>query len=302
MRRAAFAVALAFSACTTPASSGDTASPNASASDAFGTRESAEGQIPDGLLGTYDTDAAACGEMTTMTRLTVSRDSLRFYYGYATVDEVAASDGGYDVGATLYHLEGAVEVVPQDVTYRIERTESGVRFESGYGGASSLVRCPPGQGRGEEPASDAEGVQSAYTEIAGCETIESFEEGGGLVQRCPGYQGTPLYVSEGDLRYDVDAGVRNGAFETPSGFNELGKTVEWRLRDGQPFAVIARYTTDGPGGTPAERRSELAVIKVGQQDAPGCLVGYVAADASPSQNAAARRLADREAEAFSCDA
>ena len=157
------------------------------------------------------------------------------------------------------------------------------------------MRCAAG------PVPTASGdVRSAYTRIADCETIEMFEESVGAVQRCPGYGGVPLYVTEGDLRYDVDAGVRNDAFETPSGFNALGETVEWRLRGGRPFAVIARYAVDGPGGTAAERRSDLAVVKVGREGAPGCLVGYVAADAKPDQNTAARRLADRDAAGFEC--
>ena len=139
-----------------------------------------------------------------------------------------------------------------------------------------------------------------YGEVSGCETIETFEESGGYVQRCSGYQGTPVYVSLGDLRYDVDVGVRNDDFETPVGFNDLGGTVEWRLRDGRPFALIVRYRVEGPGGTAAERRSGLAVIKVGREGAPGCLVGYVPARAAPDQNTAARRLADRQAAGFEC--
>ena len=95
-------------------------------------------------------------------------------------------------------------------------------------------------------------------------------------------------------------GVRNDRWETPGGFNDLGDTAEWRLRDGRPFAVIVRYVVEGPGGTAAERRSDLAVVKVGREGAPGCLVGYVQADASPDQNTAARRLADRDAAGFDC--
>ena len=98
--------------------------------------------MPEALLGRYDTDPKACARTTTMTELTVSPDTLDFYYGYATVDAVDARDGGYDVGATLYQTEGAVEVVPEPTTYRIEPTDDGVRFESEYGGTSALVRCP----------------------------------------------------------------------------------------------------------------------------------------------------------------
>ena len=155
-----------------------------------------------------------------------------------------------------------------------------------------------------DPAADStrgpSGETSAYTEIAGCETLRVYEESGGVEQRCPGYGGVPLFVSEGDLRYDVDAGVPNGVFTTASPFNAIRPTVEWRLRDGRPFAVIVRYDLDAGDGGPTA--SELAVISVGTEGAPGCLVGWVPADAAPSQNEAARALADREAASTVCPA
>ena len=258
------------------------------------------GQIPNALLGTYDVDADACGQEMTTSRLDVRPDTLRFYYGYAAVASVDAEADGYRVGATLYQLEGVEEVVPEEQTYRLAATDGGLRLSSDYGGDARLVRCGTA---GPTPPSGSAGVESAYTEITGCETIrEADVEAGTTTQRCPGYGGVPLYVSEGDLRYDVDAGVQNDRWTTPGGFNGLGKTVEWRIRDGRPFAVIVRYEVEGPGGTAAERRSDLAVIKVGREGAPGCLVSYVGADARPSQNEAARALADREAAGHDCSA
>ena len=280
------------------ACAGDSTEGDGTTGEAPSTERSAETgeQMPDAVLGTYDVDQQACAEIVTMNRLVISPDTLDFYYGYATVDGVAARDGGFDVSATLFHTEGAIEVVPEPTTYRIAPTEGGLRLDGeGEVPPLSLVRCASG------PAPQADGdVRNQYTEISDCTTIETFEESGGTVQRCPGVEGTPLFVSEGDLRYDVDAGVRDDTFETPEGFNSLGKTVEWRLRDGRPFAVIVRYEIEGPSGTAAERRSDLAVIKVGREGAPGCLVGYVPADATPDQNTAARRLADREAAGFDC--
>ena len=296
---------LALAACNAPAPTPSDESSAAPPPTDGG--QTAEDRMPEAVLGTYDTGGEACAETTTMTRLVVSPDTLDFYYGYATVDAVDARDGGYDVAATLYQLEGAVEVVPEPTTYRIEPTDNGLRFESDYGGASSLVRCPADRVRRRDGVVDpgpsgsaGRAVQSRYTQIADCETVESSEESGGFVERCSGYRGTPLYVSRSDLRHDVDAGVRNDRWETPGGFNDLGETVEWRIRDGRPFAVIVRYEVEGPGGAAAERRSDLAVVKVGREGALGCLVGYVQADASPDQNTAARRLADRDAASFDC--
>ncbi len=293
---------VALAACNPPAPDGARASTDA-APDAPSPRSG--DRMPEALLGTYDVDAAACSETTTMGRLVVSPDTLDFYYGYATVNAVAVRDGGYDVDATLYHLEGAVEVVPRPTTYRVDPAGGGLRLDAdGEVSPLSLVRCAAGPrpdgGAASPPASGDGDVQSRYTQVADCETIETFEKSGGSIRRCAGYDGTPLYVTEGDLRYDVDVGVRNDAFTTPSGFNALGKTVEWRLRDGEPFAVIVRYQVEGPGGTAAERRSDLAVLTVGREGAPGCLVGYVEAGAAPDQNTAARRLADRAASGAEC--
>lgn len=305
-------LALALTACDPPASpSPDDApsdgalsegTPLGSPTDLRPPAAPSTDRLPATLLGTYDEDAAACAQGMTMARLAVRPDTLRFYYGYAVVDGVAPHDGGYRVEATLYQTEGAVEVVPEPASYRIERTADGLRVESAYAGSTGLVRCDGARtGAASWTGAGAAGVESVYTEVAGCTTVEEDEESGGAVQRCPGVRGVPLYVSLGDLRYDVDAGVRNGSWETPPGFNSLGRTVEWRLRDGRPFAVIVRYDVDsGSGAAAVERRSDLAVIKVGTEARPGCLVGYVPAGAAPDQNTAARRLADREAATFDC--
>lgn len=102
-------------------------------------------RLADAVTGTFDQTAEACAEPGTMTRLTVSQDTLAFYYGYATVDQVTPRDGGYDVSATLYQQEGAVEVVPEPVTYQIETQEpgDGIVFGSTLAGQepSPLVRC-----------------------------------------------------------------------------------------------------------------------------------------------------------------
>lgn len=105
------------------------------------TAQQATDRVPGHLLGTYDSDEAACAQGMTVARLTVAPDTLRFYYGYATVDAVAEVGGGVRVDATLYQQEGAVEVVPEEATYRLTPTDGGLRLESDYGGTSRLVRC-----------------------------------------------------------------------------------------------------------------------------------------------------------------
>ena len=152
------------------------------------------------------------------------------------------------------------------------------------------------------PPVEATGTpRSVYTDLDldACETLRTYEEGGGVELRCPGYDGADLFVSEGDLRFDLDAGVPNGMFTTQPAFNTLGDRVEWRLVDGEPVAVIVRYRMEAGDGAPPPR-DELAVITVGTEGSPGCLVDWVPADASPSPNEAARALADREAPGFAC--
>lgn len=145
-------------------------------------------------------------------------------------------------------------------------------------------------------------VESVYTtlNLDDCEVLETYEESGGRDLRCEGYQEIPLYVSEGDARFDVDAGVPNEEWITSGRpFNSISDTVEWRIHDGDPVAAILRYNFE-TGDSPNMQSSELAVFSIGQEGSPGCLVAWVTADAQPSQNIAARQLADRQAKGFDC--
>lgn len=145
---------------------------------------------------------------------------------------------------------------------------------------------------------------SVYTDLDldACEVLEESEIGGFVDLRCEGYRGFDLFVSDGDARMDVDVGVPNDVWTSQSGFNSVGETVEWRLKDGRPIAIIIRYTISRPGGDGTSTYSELAVISIGRPGDPGCLVGWVEGNAQPSQNEAARILADGQAETIDCSA
>lgn len=139
---------------------------------------------------------------------------------------------------------------------------------------------------------------SRYTDLDldRCTRLSFVEEGESVEWRCPGHAGIALFVSSGDGRFDVDAGVRNQWFETQPPFNQPGPRVEWRVRTGRPFAIIHRLMLlDG------NRRghSVLGVSRIGRSDAPGCLVGWIDGD-MPNANQAARDLADRTALRFRC--
>ena len=139
---------------------------------------------------------------------------------------------------------------------------------------------------------------SAYStvDLDRCRVISQVEEGASITWRCPGYRGVPLIVMSGDDRFDVDAGVDNGIWESPASFSSPPSTVEWRLRGGEPFAIIYRLAlSDG------ERRigSILIVETIGRRGAPGCEIASVHGSV-PNANAVARARADMRASRFRC--
>ena len=139
---------------------------------------------------------------------------------------------------------------------------------------------------------------SVYTnlDLARCEVVAHDAESGSSLRLCRGYGGFSLYVGEDDDRVDVDAGMDNGAWEGPGGFNRLGPRVEWRLRRGRPIAIIFRYILTGADQPPGSR---LAVESIGRNGRPGCLVSMIDG-ALPNANELARQRADTRAEAFRC--
>lgn len=157
----------------------------------------------------------------------------------------------------------------------------------------------PGTTVGEEAGAELTGLASTYSDVdlEKCDLLsEEREEGSSATWRCDGFGAVPLIVKEGDGRIDVDVGVESDDFATIGAFNTIGKTAEWRLRDGKPFAVIFRYedATEGAAG-----RTVLAVEKVGAAGSPGCRVGQVAGD-TPDANQVARDMADSAAADFVC--
>jgi hypothetical protein len=139
---------------------------------------------------------------------------------------------------------------------------------------------------------------SVYTPlaVARCRVLRRDEESESVSWRCPGHAGIPLFVATGDGRFDVDAGVDNGRWESLSPFNQLGPRVEWRLRGRRPVAIIYRYFVTVPEQAPYSR---LAVESVGRAGRPGCLIALIDG-ALPNANGLARAEADRRAESFRC--
>lgn len=148
---------------------------------------------------------------------------------------------------------------------------------------------------GPETKADAvTGIRSVYSSIKGsaCKTIAADDEAEYREQKCTGFAGIPLYIKEGDLRADLDAGAM-GEFLTPGPFNAASDTVEWRVgKDGQPFAIIFRLTSDVPD---QPKQSWLMVETVGKGGKPGCRLAEIPG-ATRDANQVARDRADAAAD------
>lgn len=152
----------------------------------------------------------------------------------------------------------------------------------------------------ERSPAETGGFSSAYTtlDLDACTVTASESEEGQWAERsCPGYKGIRLFVDDGDGRFDIDAGRRNQGFESLLAFNNPPTTIEWRLKDGKPFAVIYRISD---ATEEARGRTALFVERIGTDDRLGCTVAQVAGD-EPNPNRKARELADTTAMDFACE-
>ena len=138
----------------------------------------------------------------------------------------------------------------------------------------------------------AEAITSAYTtlDLEKCKRIDVVREHQSARWRCAGYKGIPLFVQNGDDRHDVDAGLEDGDEHWGSAFDFPGRTVEWRMAGGKPFAIIYRLTSEGDG---APRSSMLIVETIGRGK-PGCRLAAIPARLAGA-NERARRAADKAA-------
>ena len=142
---------------------------------------------------------------------------------------------------------------------------------------------------GAAPAQPA-GVTSAYTslDLDRCEVVDNGETPQSMEWRCGGHAGLPLFVQNGDDRYDVDAGMQDEDALWADTFDYPGDTVEWRLKSGVPFAIIYRLRSSNPDH-PAT--SKLVVETIGKDGRRGCRVASVDGAAADA-NVLARKAAD----------
>ena len=139
---------------------------------------------------------------------------------------------------------------------------------------------------------------SVYTPLAlqRCTIVEERPEEEGFTRwRCRGHGAIPLFVSSGEGRFDIDAGLDSGQFEFFSNLNRPAPRVEWRMRGRVPVAIIYRLLIEPFQSAPA---SVLIVKTIGRAGRPGCRIATIDGTL-PNANALARAAADR-APRFRC--
>jgi hypothetical protein len=159
---------------------------------------------------------------------------------------------------------------------------------------------------------NAQTIGSVYTSTAPKECkVKSAENGvdDSTTRVCPGKAELVVLVSEDDLRETVSVGRdRKAAEEEPAAktwfgpFNWTTETVEWRMADGKPFAIIQRWHIDDSSGEDKNGRPKAKPMLAVTRLPPGavCHVAYVDVAANPNANELARKAADAFALGFDC--
>lgn len=146
---------------------------------------------------------------------------------------------------------------------------------------------------------------SVYSELdlKKCEKLALFgDEAEGGEWLCRGIRNYDVRVWEGDLRSFVGFGrqapAQCASMQTFGAFNSLGPRVEWRLKDGKPFATILRWFTEQSAdeGAPV-KQNWLVVTKL--DGAVACHIAYVDSKYTDA-NEVARLRADERAASFDC--
>lgn len=152
------------------------------------------------------------------------------------------------------------------------------------------------------PAS-AEEITSAYTkfDLQACALVEKGDEyvyAG--TWRCKGLDGIDIIQASSDDRsfagFGHDGGNNCAFLKTFGPFNTALSPVEWRIRNGNAFAAIERWSVvhDDNGN------SVTWLVVNALRDNESCHVHYVSGS-YPKANEAARHAADTLAEGFDCD-
>ena len=118
-----------------------------------------------------------------------------------------------------------------------------------------------------------------------------------------------VLINEGDLRETVSVGTSRAAAEREPAaragfgpFNSTTNTIEWRMADGKPFAIIQRWQLADIDDEDKRGRPTTKSMLVVTRLPPGavCHVAYVDVKANPNVNELARKAADDFARDFNC--
>jgi len=114
-----------------------------------------------------------------------------------------------------------------------------------------------------------------------------------------------IYFDEGDLRQSVGFGAPK-EYQTFGQFNYINNVIEWRSKNGKPYAAIVRFFIqnshlDNDDGDKANLGQVLVVHRVAEnKNGQTCIVGMVDARANANANVLARQIADKLAASFNC--
>ena len=152
---------------------------------------------------------------------------------------------------------------------------------------------------------NAETISSVYTKynLDKCQKVYGTpgdDESVFLI--CPGYKTNQVYFAEGDLRtliaYGKDPAKHCSGQQTFGGFNTATPTIEWRLRNGKPFAAIQRWNVSDFDDS-SKIKSWLGVTKL--DGVNSCRVAIVEGSLK-NANLRARQAADTLVDDFNCAA
>jgi|GEM_PF-6112505 len=122
--------------------------------------------------------------------------------------------------------EPVIEELQTDTTQSVEEDDRGE------------VALPP-----ENSAPDADGFESAYSnfKLDNCDLVQNAPE---KTYECAGYQDINIFARDADGRFTLAAGKAPDFLVQRQPLNQPGEKIEWRLKDGNPHAIIYRLNPD----------------------------------------------------------
>ena len=166
------------------------------------------------------------------------------------------------------------------------------------GAATSSARLVPPHGGAVAPA--ATRFSSAYTTLTKCgsgmtkkEEREAEKNGSDIPSRCKGYGGYDVYISYSACAsmFSLEKGDESISLGMQA-VNWTQKTVEWRLANGKPFAVIMRVY-DYAGDDLCTSNGKITGSSLVVTGLKGYEIDETVNAKTPNANVKARELADK---------